>query len=158
MSDTKARSSNVHVMKCKDAPPRLSSKNKYAHPVIIIPNESRSITVFTVMTLMLFVAMDPKSGLEDAVELRTVSTPRSQGDVLTARNLEIQPVLTSKVADFMMRCKLTMWTAPTALVNGGWCMCKTKQEFEGLQVCFCCSLHAITRNLSAASDCSMFGH
>jgi hypothetical protein len=48
---------------------------------------------------------------------------------------EIQAVITSFVADFQMRSKLTMWRAPTAKVNGGWCMCVMKQEHEGPQVC-----------------------
>jgi hypothetical protein len=79
----------------------------------------------------------------EKLEARTISYPMreegvegEEGTLIIARE-EIQPVITSVVADFMMRHKLTLWRTPAALVNGGWCSCLTKQNYEGPQVQFC---------------------
>ena len=71
----------------------------------------------------------------DKVKARTFQYPAfdEEGEYRWIEE-EIQPVLTSIVCDFMMRCKLTAWRTPKALVNGGWCSCLTKQIFEGPKV------------------------
>lgn len=61
-SDQTGRSSNFFVLKSKDAPPELASKQEHVHPLLIVPCESAEVTVFTVMVLMLFVVMSPKAG------------------------------------------------------------------------------------------------
>ncbi len=72
---------------------------------------------------------------EKMLDLRTLFFPQRQDGVLVMKKQEIQAVITSFVADFQMRSKLTMWRAPTAKINGGWCMCMMKQEYEGPKVC-----------------------
>jgi hypothetical protein len=71
---------------------------------------------------------------EEMLDLRTVSFPVRQDGVLVMKKQEIQTVVTSFVADYQMRAKLTLWRAPTAKVNGGWCMCMMKQEYDGPKV------------------------
>lgn len=73
---------------------------------------------------------------DDLLELRTVCFPERQGGVLVMKKMEIHAILTSIVADFIMRAKMTLWRGPTGKVNGGWCMCVTKQDYEGPKVCF----------------------
>ena len=73
----------------------------------------------------------------DFLELRTVSYPHRKNRALVMKSMEIQPVITSLVADYMMRAKLTLWRVPGAKVNGGWCMCMTKQDYDGPKVCKC---------------------
>jgi hypothetical protein len=61
-SEQTGRSSNFFVLKTKDAPPELASKQKHLHPLLIVPDEAAPVAVFTVMVLMLFVVMSPKPG------------------------------------------------------------------------------------------------
>jgi hypothetical protein len=61
-SEGTGHSSNFFVLKCKDAPPNIASQQKHVHPLLIVPTEKGSITVFIVMILMLFVVMSSKSG------------------------------------------------------------------------------------------------
>jgi hypothetical protein len=61
-SEQTGRSSNFFVLKSKDAPPEIASKQKNVHPLLIVPNEAARVTVFVVMVLMLFVVMSPKAG------------------------------------------------------------------------------------------------
>jgi hypothetical protein len=61
-SERTGRNSNVYVIKSKDAPPELASKGKYVQPLILIPNESAPVAVFTVMIFMLFVVISPQCG------------------------------------------------------------------------------------------------
>lgn len=61
-SEQTGRNSNFYVLKSKDAPPHIASKEKYVQPLLIIPNEKAPVTVFTVMVLMLFVVMSPMTG------------------------------------------------------------------------------------------------
>jgi hypothetical protein len=81
---------------------------------------------------------------DELTALRTLSFPRKQNGSMKMERMEMQAVLTSLVADFVMRSKLTLWRHPTAKVNGGWCMCLTKQEIEDEKVCaslLSCYLH-----------------
>jgi hypothetical protein len=62
-SEGSGKTSNVYVLKSKDAPPSMASQQQNVQPVLIIPNEpSIDFTVFTSMILMLFVVMSPKAG------------------------------------------------------------------------------------------------
>jgi hypothetical protein len=62
-SEGSGQTSNVDVLKSKDAPPSMASQHQNVQPVLIIPNEpSTDFTVFTSMILMLFVVMSPKAG------------------------------------------------------------------------------------------------
>jgi hypothetical protein len=61
-SQETGHSSTFFVLKSKDAPPNMASKQEYVYPVVIIPNETASVTVFMVMILLLFVVMTPKAG------------------------------------------------------------------------------------------------
>jgi hypothetical protein len=91
---------------------------------------------------------------EELAALRTVSFPRKQNGSIKMERMEIQAVLTSLVADYVMRSKLTLWRHPTAKVNGGWCMCLTKQEIEDEKVCeslLPCFLHYSTLGCCAES-------
>lgn len=67
-------------------------------------------------------------------EVRSVAFPQRENSHVVMKEQEIQTVLTSFVGDYIMRAKLTRWFGPQALVNGGWCSCVTKQNFEGPQV------------------------
>jgi hypothetical protein len=91
---------------------------------------------------------------EELAALRTVPFPRKQNGSIKMETMEIQAVLTSLVADYVMRSKLTLWRHPTAKVNGGWCMCLTKQEIEDEKVCeslLPCCLHYSTLGCCAES-------
>jgi hypothetical protein len=70
----------------------------------------------------------------DLLEVRTVSYPVRRDGVVVMEQQEIQAILTSLVADFPMRSKLTLWRGQTGKVNGGWCMCVTKQKHQGAKV------------------------
>ena len=59
-SECTGRSSNFYVLKSKDAPAEVASKNKNVPPLIVIPNESHPVNVFTAMVLMLFVVLSPQ--------------------------------------------------------------------------------------------------
>jgi hypothetical protein len=180
-SEATGHTSNFFVLKCKDLPPDMESRDENIHPLLIVPNEKAPVTVFTVMILMLFVVMSPKSGVfrpglnfctksqfissfetellrrllppalclvavmslpqirvagnsEKMVNLRTVTYPERRDGVVLMKSREIQPILTSLVCDFVMRSKLTLWKGQTGKVNGGWCMCVMKQEYEGPKV------------------------
>jgi hypothetical protein len=61
-SEQTGRSSNVFVLKSKDCTPDIASKKQHVQPLLIVPSEAASVTVFTVMVLTLFVAMSPKAG------------------------------------------------------------------------------------------------
>jgi hypothetical protein len=61
-SQETGQSSTFFVLKSKDAPPEMGSKQEYVYPVLIVPNEPKSVTVFMVMILMLFVVMTPMAG------------------------------------------------------------------------------------------------
>jgi hypothetical protein len=80
------------------------------------------------------------------VALRTVCYPRRQNGHVTMKRMEMQAVLTSMVADFVMRSKLTLWRHPTAKVNGGWCLCLTKQEIEDEKACLQNSSNFVHQN------------
>jgi hypothetical protein len=71
---------------------------------------------------------------DDKLEARTVSFPQRHDGCIVIMQEEVQAVITSIVADFNMRSKLTLWRTPAALVNGGWCACLTKQSHEGPEV------------------------
>jgi hypothetical protein len=71
---------------------------------------------------------------EKKLEARTVAFPQRQDGCIVTLQEEVQPVITSIVADFMMRAKLTLWRTPAALVNGGWCSCLTRENFERFKV------------------------
>ena len=79
-----------------------------------------------------------------------MSYPYIEDDSVQILEQEIQAVITSIAADFIMRSKLTRWRAPTALVNGGWCACLTKQKYQGPKVLLLCACRLrLSTDLSA---------
>jgi hypothetical protein len=44
--------------------------------------------------------------------------------------VRIMPILASVTFDYIMRCHCCNWYQPTAMHNGGWCMCVRKGDFS----------------------------